>query len=973
MNEFLPQLKKLHAISAVKGGKTITGKEIFFMIKQGENDAYIIPVDKKMKPVEADFHYYTGDTAQLLRSLASIKDEMAFQISWNDESEGNEVSLNQNAHLLYQLIRCKNIVDESGNSITVYPDTTILQLNLRKDGTTIVPKLVIAAESDASEKENLTEKNDNVSGGEGIIVEEETAKAEKQKQEETKQQEQAPTGNVCFLSDSFVIASSVIYPIASVGDNYKQLNYFLSPFTESMLEQYLSVFFSFIENVQVVYEDYEVEFSENDVIPTPSLSFEKIDADKTLFLRLMESVKGLPLDFVQQFDLSMVASLSLDRKIKVKRLSHLPVNETIAALKKEIVSYAPNKSAQKDVYVEDNLFIIPEETAGPFLLHALPQLIRTYQLVGAEKLRQYKVKPVMPKLNINLSSGIDFLEGDATLDVDNEQFTLQQILQQYNSKKYIQLSDGNRAIIDDGYMRRLERIFKQKKGKDGKVKVSFFDLPEIEDLINGPLEGEAFKHHREVYEGFNHLAEKKLKTPNLQAKLRPYQSEGIKWIKYLYDNNLGGCLADDMGLGKTVQTIGVLTLIYPKVKKPTLIVMPRSLLFNWQNELQKFAPQLTVYTYYAGDRDIKEAMKHQIILTTYAIVRNDIKEFSKKNFHYVILDESQNIKNMTTQTTQAALLLHADHRMALSGTPVENNLTELYSLFRFLNPTMFGTLDDFNSRYATPIQRDNDKDTLLSLRKKIFPFMLRRLKKDVLKDLPDRIEQTLFVEMNPEQHDFYERRRQYYFNQVRQTIATEGIQKSQFIMFQALNELRRIASIPESLSDNHIKSPKLDLLTDTLLEAVANGHKVVVFFNFIAGIEQLSDRLDQNGIDYACMTGSTRDRRSIVERFQNDPQCRVMLMTLKTGGVGLNLTAADTVFIFEPWWNKAAEEQAINRLHRFGQKAKVLSYSLITQQTIEEKIQLLQQQKAELFEGLIGADSSSSKQLSEDDINFILG
>ena len=339
----------------------------------------------------------------------------------------------------------------------------------------------------------------------------------------------------------------------------------------------------------------------------------------------------------------------------------------------------------------------------------------------------------------------------------------------------------------------------------------------------------------------------------------------------------------------------------------------------------------------------------------------------------MILDESQNIKNTTTQTTQATLVLHAEHRLALSGTPVENNLTELYSLFRFLNPTMFGSLDDFNSRYTGPIQRDNDKDTLLSLRKKIFPFMLRRLKKDVLKDLPDRIEQTLFVEMSPEQHDFYERRRQYYYNQVRQTIAAEGIQKSQFVMFQALNELRRIASIPESLSDGHIKSPKLDLLTDTLLEAVANGHKVVVFFNFIAGIEELSERLDQNGVDYACMTGSTRDRKSIVERFQNDPQCRVMLMTLKTGGVGLNLTAADTVFIFEPWWNKAAEEQAINRLHRFGQKAKVLSYSLITQQTIEEKIQLLQQQKAELFEGLIGADSSSAKHLSEDDINFILG
>lgn len=942
MSDFLTQFKKLQPITIAKSGKTMTGKEIFFMIRTGENDTFIIPVDKKLKPVEADYHYYSGDTAQLLRSIDSIKEEMAFQISW-DESEATDVSLSQNPHLLYQLIRCKNLIDEKGHAISVHPDTSVLQLVLKKFGRNIEPHFIIAAKdsSDAEEYDGAKKYEANKL-------------------------------YFSLLSDSFVLSDNVIYPIAPIGDNYHKLSYFTTRFTEDMLEEYLSVFFSFIESVQVTYEYYTVEFSDTDIVPTPSLSFEKIDADKTLFLRLVESYKGLPLDFVQQFDLSMVASLSLDQKIVVKRLAHLPIDEITNNLRKEIIQYAPSKAAQKDVYVEDHLFIIPEETAGPFLLQSLPSLLRTYQLIGAEKLREYKVKPMTPKLNISLSSGIDFLEGDASITLEGEQFSLQQILSQYNKKKYIQLSDGNRAIIEDGYMRRLERIFK-KKDKDGKVKVSFFDLPEIEDLINEPLEGEAFKHHREVYEGFNHLAEKTLKAPKLNAQLRPYQAEGIKWIKYLYDNNLGGCLADDMGLGKTVQTIGVLTLIYPKVKKPTLIVMPRSLLFNWQNELKKFAPQLSVYTYYAGDRDIKEAMKHQVILTTYAIVRNDIETYSKQKFHYVILDESQNIKNTTTQTTQATLVLHAEHRLALSGTPVENNLTELYSLFRFLNPTMFGSLDDFNSRYTGPIQRDNDKDTLLSLRKKIFPFMLRRLKKDVLKDLPDRIEQTLFVEMSPEQHDFYERRRQYYYNQVRQTIAAEGIQKSQFVMFQALNELRRIASIPESLSDGHIKSPKLDLLTDTLLEAVANGHKVVVFFNFIAGIEELSERLDQNGVDYACMTGSTRDRKSIVERFQNDPQCRVMLMTLKTGGVGLNLTAADTVFIFEPWWNKAAEEQAINRLHRFGQKAKVLSYSLITQQTIEEKIQLLQQQKAELFEGLIGADSSSSKHLSEDDINFILG
>ena len=471
MNDFLPQLKKLQPITIAKSGKTMTDKEIFFMIKTGENDTFIIPVDKKLKPVEADYHYYSGDTAQLLRSIDSIKEEMAFQISW-DESEATDVSLSQNPHLLYQLIRCTNLIDEKGHAISVHPDPSVLQLVLKKFGRNIEPHFIIAAKesSDAEEYDGAKKYEANKL-------------------------------YFSLLSDCFVLSDNVIYPIAPIGDNYQQLSYFTTRFAEDLLEEYLSVFFSFIENVQVAYEDYTVEFSDTDIVPTPSLSFEKIDADKTLFLRLVESYKGLPLDFVQQFDLSMAASLSLDQKIVVKRLAHLPIDEITSNLRKEIIQYAPSKVAQKEVYVEDNLFIIPEETAGPFLLQSLPSLLRTYQLIGAEKLREYKVKPMTPKLNISLSSGIDFLEGDASITLEGEQFSLQQILSQYNKKKYIQLSDGNRAIIEDGYMRRLERIFK-KKDKDGKVKVSFFDLPEIEDLINEPLEGEAFKHHRKVYEGF---------------------------------------------------------------------------------------------------------------------------------------------------------------------------------------------------------------------------------------------------------------------------------------------------------------------------------------------------------------------------------------------------------------------------------------------------------------------------------------
>lgn len=942
LDNFLAGLKRASHQHQATHSKS-KADEIFFMIaSKADGSQWVSVVNKKMKPIDVDYRDMSGNEALALRSMERIYERDLFHVEWGaeDDSTGT-VSLTQHPHLLYQLVRCNNLVSSDGKPISVSQETAlvILRLNAQKkdEKTLLQPELALTT----TDEKHLEPKAST-----------------------------APT----FLSDCFALSDHVLYPIAPLGDNYAQLKFFLAPIDSAMVQEYLSVLYSYIDNLQVVYADYVIERQQQEVKPHPTLLFEKVDTDHTLYLRLAEQLKGLSIDFLQRFDVNTIATLTDDHRIIVRQVSNLRLEDYAESLRQQIVKHAPNRQVAKQVYYDDEyLFIIPEQVAAPFLLSALPQLLSEYQLVGADKLRDYKVRPIMPKLSVKLSSGIDFLEGEASVELDGEQFSLGQLLAQYSKKRYIELSDGNRAIIDNGYMRRLERIFSRKRGKDGGIKVSFFDLPEIEDLLNHQLEGEVFRHHREVYEGFNTLATQRLKTPTLQASLRPYQQEGIKWMKYLYDNHLGGCLADDMGLGKTVQTIGLLTLVYPKVKKPTLIVMPRSLLFNWQNELQRFAPQLSVYTYYASERDLKAAMKHQVILTTYALVRNDIDQLRHKTFHMVILDESQNIKNTASLTTQATLLLRADHRLALSGTPIENNLTELYSLFRFLNPTMFGTADEFNSRYTYPIQHDDDKDAMTALRRKIFPFMLRRLKRDVLKDLPDRIEQTLYVEMSPEQAKFYERRRQYYYEQVRKTIAVEGVQKSQFVMFQALSELRRIASVPESLSDGLISSPKLEQLMDAVEDAVENGHKVVVFFNFIAGLELAGERLEQSGIDFCSMTGSTRDRRSIVERFQNDPGCRVMLMTLKTGGVGLNLTAADTVFIFEPWWNKAAEEQAINRLHRFGQKANVLSYSLITRATIEEKIQLLQQQKADLFEGLISADSSSAKHLSEEDIQFILG
>ena len=926
MENFLPLIKKKH-ISHVKNTSKVQQEKLFFQIGIDANkQAFIDTINDKGISITPDYHLYSGETFHVLRSIDAIREKQQEVFSW--EKTHNGIFLKDYPYLIHQLLRCKNLKDGRLNDLSISNMQAEPLLLLDKQGGEITASFALRADNE-------------------IIK------------------------DFFFLTDSFVMANNIVYPIHTIGENYERLDLFRSTFPEHMLEKYLSVFYSYTENVTPVYEDYTLEYAENEMPTVPTLFFEKVDTDMSLYLRATQMLPHADADFFQQFDLLYIASLTTEHKILLKRIAQLSNENILASLHKLILQHAPDKASGKEVYWEDDFFIIPQKVAGPFLLKALPTLVKEYQILGAEKLYEYKVKPIVPKLNLSIGSGIDFLEGEASIELDSEQFSLKQFLQQYKKQKYILLADGNRAIIDEGYVRKLERVFKQDKNKK-QIKISFFDLPEIELMLEEKMKGEAFIRHRQVYERFNELKSQRMRFPQVQATLRTYQQEGVKWINYLYENNLGGCLADDMGLGKTLQTIAMLARIYPKTKAPTLIVMPRSLLFNWQNEIQRFAPQLTTYTYYGIQRDMKQALESQLILTTYAVLRNDVETFCKQSFHYVILDESQNIKNLASQTTQAVMLLHTKHRLALSGTPIENNLTELYSLFRFLNPAMFGSIEDFNAHYTYPIQRDNDKETMQALRRKIYPFMLRRLKKDVLKELPDRIEQTLYVEMEKNHADFYEERRKFYYQHVKQTISSEGIQKSQFVMFQALNELRRIASVPESMSNGDITSPKMNTLIDMLTDAVSNGHKVVVFFNYIAGIELVSEKLDEAGIDFACMTGSTHDRKGVVERFQNDPKCKILLMTLKTGGVGLNLTAADTVFIFEPWWNKAAEEQAINRLHRFGQKAKVLCYSLITQNTIEEKIRLLQQQKAELFAGLIGNDASSTKQLTEEDIQFIL-
>ncbi|MFK7932271.1 MAG: SNF2-related protein [Saprospiraceae bacterium] len=911
-----------------------TVEEFFFRIESDEFGAFITVVDEKNKPVEISYLNYSGAKRNVLRQLEQISEKNSFVIDW--EKSSDNIYLAEYDYLMQPLSQCDNLIDHNRLLLTFSEVSGQFKLNFS------------TVEQTEEEENPLIESVITLQHGSEQHIDFQP------------------------LTEEWVLVDGKIISVAPLGTGFQYLPYFTSSIRKSELPVFLSLLFTNLQHIDVQYGNYSIEHSRDKIHAKPSLIFEKIDVEDSLFLRVGQVLPEMDVNVLEQFDLYRYAEINdLESRITTKIIEREPLEDVLDGIYKMLKRHQPKgvkKADRTDIVWEGDLFIIPKETAANFIYNELPNLLTQFQIFGADKLKSYKISTNMPSVSMNLSHGIDFFEGDVTLGFGDEQVNLFDVINQYRKQNYVLLSDGTHALLNEQYVKKLERIFNKKKDK---AQLSFFDLPLVEELINDKITDKAFSRPRKFYEGLNDVPSKRYRLPEVEATLRPYQKQGYKWLRYLNEFGLGGCLADDMGLGKTLQTITLLATFYPEQEKPTLIVMPRSLLFNWNAEVERFAPQMTTYTFYGNNRNVQEAMHANLIFTTYAIMRNSIEELKDQDFYYVILDESQNIKNVNALTTKAAMLLHSDHRLALSGTPIENNLGELYSLFRFLNPSMFGTLHRFNQDYLQPIQKDNDKTAVLSLRKKIYPFVLRRLKRDVLKDLPDKIEQTLFIEMSPEQKKLYEKRRVFYQMAVNKQIQESGLQSTRFFVFQALNELRQIASVPESISDGRVTSTKRELLQEQLMDAFANNHKVLIFVNYLAAIELISKQLDEAGIDFVSMTGATRDRQSLVERFQKDPNCRAFLMTLKTGGTGLNLTAADTIFIFDPWWNVAAENQAIDRAHRIGQENKVLAYKLITEGTIEEKIMKLQQLKKELFDNVISSDGAGMKSLSEDDIDFI--
>ncbi|MEE9395316.1 MAG: SNF2-related protein [Planctomycetota bacterium] len=536
----------------------------------------------------------------------------------------------------------------------------------------------------------------------------------------------------------------------------------------------------------------------------------------------------------------------------------------------------------------------------------------------------------------------------------------------------IVLDDGSRGILPEEWMRR-RGLLESAEVEGDSLRFRQSQCLLLDMLLESEPQPDIDAQFRRIRKALKNFKSPQPVTEprGFQGELRAYQREGLGWIKFLEKFGFGGCLADDMGLGKTVQVLAYLQSKKAKrgPKAATLVVAPRSVVPNWINEANKFAPNLKVLDYSGSDRKnlVAEFSNHDLVITTYGLMRRDIEVLREQEFGCLILDESQAIKNAKSQTAKAARLLRGRQKLALSGTPIENHIDELWSLFEFLNPGMFG---------ATKVLQElaqQGEDGRRQLAEALTPFILRRKKDEVAKDLPTRSEQTLICVLPKDQRKVYDGLLQHYRASLSKKIEAEGLGRSKMHVLEALTRLRQAACHPALIdATSNVASAKVDLLMERLEEVVGEGHKALVFSQFTKFLAIVRKRLDQANITHEYLDGKTRKREQKVERFQTDPDCPLFLISLKAGGTGLNLTAADYVFLLDPWWNPAVEAQAIDRAHRIGQTRNVFAYRLIAKDTIEEKILALQGQKRDLAESILSGGSKTLRDLTREDLEMLL-
>lgn len=662
--------------------------------------------------------------------------------------------------------------------------------------------------------------------------------------------------------------------------------------------------------------------------------------------------------------------------------------------------YKRNREQEAVVLAEfQNIFHLSEVKTLPYELSHQQQQMLSTELIQKFPLHwevwlnkeEQKINRTDKQIHVNQTSTINWLDISGDITFDDATLSIIDILEQLMDDAPLVSVKNSLYIFDQESIKKLKKLQQLYDPKEKTVRLHRTQLGVLEsldDIVEKNNLHESWQKSLQAVRTFKRLTTAPL-PKNFHATVRPYQKQGVNWLHFLRDFQFGGILADDMGLGKTLQTLTLLAYVYQTTKKlpPSLIIAPTSVVQNWKREIEKFTLSLKIHVYLGKDRHFpRKNKKTDVLLTSYAILWRDREKFAKEAFYYVILDEAQYIKNHTAQTSQTARNLKSEYRLSLTGTPIENNLLELWSQFAFVNPGMFGSLENFKQRFVIPIEKDADEKAKIHLQQLIKPFILRRTKKQVLKELPPKIEQTIWCEMSEEQTRLYEALKSYYQVKVFSLIDREGIEKSQIQILEALLRLRQICchprllklheresfpSLPKTLRNIH-DSAKLNETIALIETALQENHKILLFSQFTSMLDIIKETLEKKQIVPLLLTGQTNNRQELIDTFQTSNKHAIFLLSLKAGGTGLNLTAADYVIHYDPWWNPAVEMQATDRAHRIGQGKTVSVYKMLVKNTIEEKIQQLQEKKRGLIDDIITA-TAGGKRLTKDDLLFLFG
>lgn len=622
-----------------------------------------------------------------------------------------------------------------------------------------------------------------------------------------------------------------------------------------------------------------------------------------------------------------------------------------------------------------------------FFAREFPLLEKEWQVTLEERLErstQQNLERIEPRFEITPSGEQWF---DLSVDYSTaggERFSsadIQRLI--LSGQSHARLKNGKYALIDTGAVEELQEVLVDcapKQHANG-YRLNNAQTGFLESTLARQTGWKIVAPQSWTQRAQSQRGEIKLEPPPLgalESVLRPYQKEGVGWLSFLRNSHFGGILADEMGLGKTLQVLAHLqSLRAAGATLPSLVVCPTSLVYNWVAEAKKFTPGLRTLALQGPDRHalFPKIAQSDLVVTSYALLRRDAEMFQSMEFDTVVLDEAQHIKNRATQNAQAVKSMRSRHRLVLTGTPMENSVLDLWSIFDFLMPGYLGQAQDFRERYEQPLLRDKNPEVQARLARRLRPFMLRRLKRDVVYDLPEKIEQVSYCELAEGQRALYQQVLEASRKEIFSSDNPTGPKK--MAVLTALLRLRQICCDPRLLESalkgaGNESSGKIEMFAELLEETLDGGHRVLVFSQFTTMLGLLAEHLKSEEIAYCYLDGSTKNRAEVVEKFQNDPKIPVFLISLKAGGVGLNLTGADTVIHFDPWWNPAVEAQATDRAHRIGQKKVVTSYKLITRDTVEEKILHLQARKKSLIQGMLGGEETLAESLSWEEIQDLL-